>query len=181
MKISKKYRFGLALIALFFGLSVLGVSLVVTSNVLSTGGQSMASRKFYFASDIKPDHILYPVFMVFDRVSLEMSSPEEQVNLSLLYAQRRFDHGVELLESGDKELALSTFSKSQKYLMAALNQSDLADINDKERKRLIILVEKQTRELNLVADQKFDGSETHALKKLIKETQVLLDRVKIKE
>jgi len=171
MSLKTVHRFGLALGAMFFGLSVLVVSLVVTSQVISSGGQSSGARKFYFAADIMPDHVLYPLFMAFDRFKLETASPEEQVLLELVYAERRFIHGQELLNQGDEELAASTFSKSQKYLLSAVQKANQLDINRQEKLQLYDLVMTQSQKTKAAASGCSDAHRS-SLNQLVEETEL---------
>lgn len=57
--------------------------------------------------------------MVRDRVGLWSASPEEIVPLKVTYAEERRERAMALLEKGQRSLAVSTFSKSQKYLLQA--------------------------------------------------------------
>lgn len=172
MTLTRLQRLGISLVALFFGFSILGVSLVVTSQVLSSGSQSMSSRKFYFASEVKPDHVLYPVFMAFDRVRLETATQEEQVLLELVYAQRRFEHGQELLQAGDEELAATTFSKAQKYLISAAQRAQRIDLDPAAQSKMHLLITEQSDELKTMTP---DIGDPHAsvLNRLVEETKLV--------
>lgn len=164
-------RFGLALGAIFFGFSVLVVSLIVTSQVISSGGQPMGAKKFYFASDIKPDHILYPVFMAFDRLKLETATPEEQVLLELVYAERRFAHAEELMKQGDIELAASTFSKSQKYLLSAAQNAKNLDLDQLKKQKISDLILIKSQKI-VDASMECSDSQKDFLIKLVDETEL---------
>lgn len=132
----------------------------------------MSSRKFYFASEVKPDHVLYPLFMTFDRIRLETASPEEHVLLELVYAQRRFEHGLELLESGDEPLAVTTFSKAQKYLISAAQRAQSADLSDTQRAKVYEVVMTQSNQLEQAAQACSDTNAT-VLNRLIDETRLV--------
>ena len=56
--------------------------------------------------------------MVSDRVELEMADEHEQLYVKIQYAERRLGYAKQLLERGNTELALSTLTKAQKYLLS---------------------------------------------------------------
>lgn len=88
------------------------------SQMLDTG--NFKSRKFYVKKEILPDHSLYPLLMLIDRFRMEMADRERRVYLSVAYAKRRLFYATRLVEKGEMSLALTTFTKSQKYLNEAL-------------------------------------------------------------
>jgi len=91
--------------------------------MLDTG--NLKSRKFYVKKEILPDHSLYPLLMVFDRLRLSMADRERRLYLLTAYANRRLFYATRLINKGEEALALTTFSKSQKYLNQALLEARL--------------------------------------------------------
>jgi flagellin-specific chaperone FliS len=120
-----KIRFVLSFVALVSAVSILFVSLSSASlhSVQSASGSFQQTRKqFYVSSKILPDHVAYPILMGIDRVRLESTTPVEQVYMKTAYANRRLESAKSLLEKGENELAVSTLTKAQKYLLSAGNQ-----------------------------------------------------------
>jgi len=120
-----KLRFFITFVALFSAVGILFISLsnASTSTVQSASGSFEQTRKqFYVSSTILPDHIAYPVLMGIDRVRLESATPVEQVYMKTAYANRRLEYAQLLLEKGDADLAVTTLSKAEKYLLAAGTQ-----------------------------------------------------------
>jgi hypothetical protein len=177
MKLRSSQRFGLAFIALFFGLGVLTVSLVATSQVISSGGQLTGSRKFYLAAEILPDHVLYPLFMVFDKVKLENADPREEVLLAIVYSDRRLAHAQALMEKGDEKLAVATLSKSQKYLLSAVQKADAAGFDNQEKKHLSELVINRS---DKIKDLTLDYTDEHktVLIQLAEETKTVAENLR---
>ena len=83
----------------------------------------LVSGKFYIAKEILPDHSLYPILMVVDRLRLELAGPERRVYLLSSYANRRLFYSKKLLEKNDQVLALTTLSKAIKYINQALEEN----------------------------------------------------------
>lgn len=103
---------------------------------------------------ILPDHLLYPVKMLRDRIwELLVTEPVKKTELLLLMADKRLGAGRVLVEGGKANLGEQTLSKGEKYLERAVNQalaarqqgkdiSDLLDKLDKSvRKHLEVLEE----------------------------------------
>ncbi|MDQ3008590.1 MAG: DUF5667 domain-containing protein [bacterium] len=111
-------------IGLAFALLVLVVSFSTANTALSATGEfDASSRQFYMGQPVLPDHVAYPVVMAVDRAKLEMATPQERLYLQVSYANRRYEHSLELLKRDNPELALSTITKSQKYLMKAAQEA----------------------------------------------------------
>jgi len=76
---------------------------------------------------ILPDHFLYPLKMVRDRVWLFLTTdPVRKAELLLLFADKRLGAGKTLIEGGKQELGLSTLTKAEKYLERAVLQAEKA-------------------------------------------------------
>jgi len=117
-----KTRLLLSTMALTFGVLVVGVSLSTATEVKSLEGSgSLTDRSMYWDRPIGPDHSFYWVLMVNDRVNLETATPEERVRIQINYAHTRLKQGRDLV-SDDPQLAASTLSKGEKYLLHAVNE-----------------------------------------------------------
>ncbi len=115
----------ISFLGLCIAILILAVSLVSsTPSVYSAGDQPKTNDKeFYLEGDILPDHVLYPVVMMADKVKLTTARPEERLTLLVTYANLRLDSAEKLLHKKDQPLALSTLTKSQKYLLRAAQET----------------------------------------------------------
>lgn len=147
MPVSKVQIFWMAVLSIF-GCFILLISLLATNRVSAGHETPLTEGKLYFDGPMLPDHPLYPLLMVRDRVSLWTASEYEAIFLQVRFAEERRQRALVLLKQGQHEMALTTISKSQKYLLFATRQSlalpaestghhrDLADILDKSLQHL---------------------------------------------
>lgn len=86
---------------------------------------------------ILPDHFLYPLKMVRDRILLFLTvNPIKKTEVLLLFADKRLGAGKALIEGGKTELGISTLSKAEKYLERAVVQAQQAQKEGKDDKKL---------------------------------------------
>ena len=86
---------------------------------------------------ILPDHFLYPVKMVRDRIQLWLTTnPLKKAELMLLFADKRLGAGKALIEGNKIDLGISTLTKGEKYLQRAVFQETLA--REKEETRVLL-------------------------------------------
>lgn len=112
--------------SLFFllGLGILLVSLMTVGGVLAGDG-SMTEMRFY-SGEVLPDHVAYPAIMAMDRFYLETASPVERIYMQIEYANRRLYYSKALLEREERknpDLALTTLTKAEKYVLAAAQET----------------------------------------------------------
>jgi hypothetical protein len=117
----QKLQFLVSTIGLFAGISAVALSLSLASQASSHEATRMTARELYWGEEILPDHLLYPGLMLMDRVQLQQAEPTEQMYMQVVYAGRRLVYAQELLKKGKPTIALSTLTKSQKYLLQAGN------------------------------------------------------------
>lgn len=87
---------------------------------------------------ILPDHFLYPVKMIRDRIWLWLTiEPKKKAELMLLFADKRLGAGKALIEGNKVDLGVSTLTKGEKYLQRAM-----AEIIKKDKEDNRILLEK---------------------------------------
>jgi hypothetical protein len=87
---------------------------------------------------ILPDHFLYPVKMIRDRIWLWLTvEPKKKAELMLLFADKRLGAGKALIEGNKVDLGVSTLTKGEKYLQRAV-----AEIIKKDKEGNRILLEK---------------------------------------
>lgn len=113
-----KHRVLFILSGLVSAVFILGLSL--TSSVMSAHSSTgIMGRAFYVNDKILPDHITYPVLMIIDRARLETATPLERMYLMTEYANRRLVYASELHNKAQYDLAVTTLTKAQKYLLYA--------------------------------------------------------------
>jgi len=72
---------------------------------------------------ILPDHFLYPLKMVRDRLWLFLTlGPVRQAEVRLLFADKRLGAGKALIEGNQIKLGISTLTKAEKYLEEGLKK-----------------------------------------------------------
>jgi hypothetical protein len=76
---------------------------------------------------ILPDHLLYPLKMIRDRIMLFLTTdPLKKAELYLLFADKRLEASRMLIEKGKLDLGLETLTKAEKYLEQAIDQEKVA-------------------------------------------------------
>jgi KaiC/GvpD/RAD55 family RecA-like ATPase len=82
---------------------------------------------------ILPDHFLYPLKMIRDRIWLFLTTDSlKRAELLLVYADKRLWAAQMLLDKGKEDLAVTTATKAEKYLEQAANQGEAAKKAGKE-------------------------------------------------
>jgi len=133
------------LAVLIFALGILGVSVARVSAVTqsqnykiapvennSTGEiatQTAQKSVDYFLAypGLLPDHPLYSLKMIRDRIWLGLTSnPLKKAELLLLFADKRLGASKALIEGNKVELGISTITKGEKYLERAVAQERVA-------------------------------------------------------
>lgn len=93
-----------------------------------------------------PDHALYKLKMVRDRLALWLAiNPLKKTELLLLYADKRLGAGKALIEGNQINLGVSTVVKGEKYLEKAISQAlvlkqegkELGQLSDKLEKAIL--------------------------------------------
>lgn len=111
---------------------VLGASLI---SVTSTPTPTVESRVNYYLAypGILPDHPLYSLKMIRDRISLALTTDEvKKAEKMLLYADKRLGAAKVLIEGNKADLGLTTLTKAEKYLEQAAGQVQNAKKSGKE-------------------------------------------------
>lgn len=176
----KKLRFIGSISALLAAVGILFLSLSSASvNVVrsTAGGFEQTRKQFYVSDTILPDHIAYPVLMAIDRARLEAATQTEQVYLKTAYANRRLSLAQQLFDKGDEQLAVSTLTKAQKYLLSASNQALDTDMPDSVMKHLISTLEFH-RETTTELAVYLSDSNRAVVDKLNEECRVMVEQLK---
>jgi len=145
-------KIGLLLLVVIFAFWILTVSVVKTSavedqsasknyKVVTTEPQPLNEETTLVASEaakkevdyflvypgILPDHFLYPIKMVRDRLQFWLTTNFlKKGDLLLKYADKRLGAGRALIEGNKVELGITTLTKAEKYLQQAVDQEKLA-------------------------------------------------------
>ncbi len=171
-----KFKLILAVLALGFGGLLLGLSLLTVSYKVL--GQHYGTRTFYLTGPILPDHVLYPALMIWDRYRLYQATPEQRFDLHLTYATRRQWASEQLAYRGQKDMAVMTAVKGQKYLLSAiLAIQDLpAEEQSAAKKRLQTALLTQIQATSEL-EKSLAGFNTTAISQLRAQQQILLSQL----
>jgi hypothetical protein len=169
-------RFSLSIASLLIGASIVFVSLTAVSPVISSE-TSASHRKFYVDDPNMPDHVAYPLIMVADRVALEVATPEERIELQLEYGLRRMEYARQMLEKGDSSLAITTLTKSQKYVIQAAQEALTTDASRELKEKVLKVLIRYCEETTAIADQ-FSDADRVAVNHLIDECEALQLRLR---
>jgi len=169
----KKVNILISIAAIFFGFFVFTTSLIMASQGDSSNSDKVSKKTLYFGR-VLPDHSLYPVLMVFDKGLVSLSSEKAEISLRIKMAQDRMVSSQMLLEKGNEPLALSTMTKSQKYLiLAAQNFLQLEEDSPELKIELITAFKQNTSGLKKCQD-KFTNINTTPINDLIIESDALI-------
>lgn len=109
---------------LLFGFGVLYTSIFSVNRAITLRvAEPLSTQRWYISGPVLPDHPLYPTLMIKDRVALHLTPAVDQPQRKLEYARRRFEAAVSLFHKGEIDLATSTLSKSQQYVLGAAQQA----------------------------------------------------------
>lgn len=140
--------------ALIFGFGVLATSVYQTSTKAVSDNLGVESLEFEVQEEateeaeaekedkveyalvwpgILPDHFLYPVKMLRDRIWLFLTTDSlKKAELLLKYADKRIWAAQMLVEKEKLDLGITTATKAEKYLARAVNQTKEAQEEGKE-------------------------------------------------
>jgi hypothetical protein len=124
---------------------------------------------------ILPDHPLYWLKMIRDKISLSLTrDPEARFERLLLYADKRVGAAEVLIKGGKSELGVTTATKSEKYLSQAVDQfKQLEEVSPEMKKRMRGAVLKHKEVLSGVLDQIPDQARGALVKSIENVTQNL--------
>ncbi len=101
-------------------------TLLDEESVSTPAGMIQKEKIDYFLAypGILPDHFLYPVKMIRDRIWLWLTvEPTKKAELMLLFADKRLGAGKALIEGNKVDLGVSTITKGEKYLQRAVTEA----------------------------------------------------------
>ncbi len=142
-------------------------------SVASRGEKSSADRLLYFDKAMLPDHVLYPLYMAADRVRLDVAPQDQRVVLEIEYANNRLLAGEELLDLKKEALAVSTFTKAEKYLDDAVQDFRKQHGPDSTKKLLIKAMSYHSKRLKVLTGQMTDPDRAVVDQSLERDTVLL--------
>ena len=171
----KKRNIFIATLAILFGIFIFVSSLFSYSKSYDSNEQRVSSKSLYFGKRILPDHIFYPLLMIVDKSLLIVSTGESEVFLRIRLAQDRMITANNLLKKGDEVRALSTLTKSQKYLILATHDYLTHDnYSDEAGYALLYSLNSNTENLQKIATE-FETVPTGPIYDLVAESQSLVE------
>ena len=176
-------RFSLILAALILALGILTTSVVRTTALTTTKPAvknltptpavvQVAKPVDYFLAypGVLPDHMLYPLKMIRDRIWVWLTvDPLKKGQLLLLLADKRLGAGKALIEGGKVDLGITTLTKGEKYLEQAIAQALLAKANGRADALLKTLGQATLKheEVLLVIREKVDDSQKAVIDQIL--------------
>ncbi|MCX6725977.1 MAG: DUF5667 domain-containing protein [Candidatus Shapirobacteria bacterium] len=134
---------------------------------------------------ILPDHFLYPIKMIRDRVQLWLTTDHlAKGELMLKYADKRLGAGRVLIEGNKVELGITTLTKGEKYLQQAIDQGEL--VNKEEAQSFFKELSQSSlkhEEVLLVLKEKIDSSSGPMMEKileLVRQSQERIQQIQLK-
>ncbi len=166
-------RWMLSSAALVLGVLILAISFSTANNALgSTEADDSAQKQFYMGQTILPDHLAYPVLMGMDRIRLETETPQEQVYTQVEYAERRFEYTLGLIDKGNTTLALSTLTKSQKYLFHAAQEAMETSAPDSTKEYIVKALQYYKDQLPKIKAE-FPSTDWNAIDQMLEQNQII--------
>jgi hypothetical protein len=172
-----KTRLTLSLLAFVFAVGILLTSLATATQVNSSGNKPTGTRELYFNREILPDHMLYPALMAADRMKLETASNTDRIFLEIQYSNARLEMATQLLQQNKKDFAVSTLTKSLKYLEQAALEAQQHSAPSSVKNVIVRAIEYNEKETNKIMDQIPDKDQA-AIKSLLDQNIVIATSLK---
>lgn len=170
------FSLSLAGFVVFFSLWRLNLSMLGPDDREGLSSMSAGERlKQLFTPPILPDHPLYVLGMISDRLDLWLADPQERFLLKLEFAKVRLSTAQVLVTRGRLGLAVTTISKAEKYIISAAEeiQNLPAALQESARLRLVNTIE--THEQILMAMKPaFTGPQQATIDRLIEQVLILI-------
>lgn len=148
-----KTRLLLSSLAFVFAVGILLTSLATASQVNSSGDKPETGHELYFNKEILPDHMLYPILMAEDRLKLETATTNDRIFLEIQYSNSRLEMSKQLLKENKKDLAVSTLTKSLKYLEQAALESQQHNSPDSVKTLIVRAIEYNNKEISKIQSE----------------------------
>jgi len=159
-----------------FGILVTSVLRTSAQTAVNEESQVLAAKakvEYYLPyPGILPDHFLYPIKMIRDKILLFLTTePLKRAQRLLHYADKMVEAARILVEGGKPELGVSTATKAEKYLEQAIAQERIANEKGKDTNTLLERLSKATlkhEEVLLEMSEKVTGSEKQTIIDLVR-------------
>ena len=118
----KKTVFIISVISLLIGFLILGLSLLMASPAYRVGEGGKVTRTFYVGETILPDHILYPVLNIQDKMAVSLAREQDKDLVEISIAQKRLQEAKALQARNPEAEALivGTLQKSNNYFQKGM-------------------------------------------------------------
>jgi len=168
-----KSQIWLSVASFFLGMLVIAISINSSVQTIYPTSQLQAShRHFYLSNTILPDHVAYPLLMMVDKIQLEITPFPDRLWLQAEYGWRRLDYVHQFLDKDNHALALTAFTKSQKYFLNATQETLDANTTDEVKLMMLKHFTAYLWEAEAIVDS-FEGADKAVVEHLIKECDVL--------
>ncbi len=128
-----------------------------------------------------PDSPLYKIKMIRDRVMLWLTwDLGTKIDRELMYADKRINAAVFLVEGGKKELGVTTATKAEIYLQRAMGNTIEMSINGEDVKSRLMVFEKAAAkhaEILRILEEKVNSEERTTLEEARKVTEMMREKV----
>lgn len=139
---------------LFVGLLIVAISLFSANDHSYRLGDSASRRYFYISSEILPDHVLYPMLMLVDHTALQSThDSSKRIKIQVNYAYRRLSSASALAARHKPGIALSTLTKSQKYLNQAAQEA-IATGTREDKQVVIRAISYHNQQISQITDER---------------------------
>ena len=159
-----------------FAALILATSLVSSNRSVNGAKERFSTLEFYWGTQFLPDHPFYVVLMARDRAQLWLAGADQEPVLRLQYAEKRYQAARTLATKNKAELAISTLSKSQIYVLDAARQLQANGLTAEEATQLRCALDHSLYRLELFQTQ-YPNLDTELLRSLRSETQSILTAI----
>jgi len=143
----------------------------MSANTIFSQGKSLqlAEKKMYLKKEVLPDHVFYPVLMVFDKAKLSLAAEDQKSQINISYGWQRLDATKQLLKKGYQSLSFSTLTKACKYQNLGLMEA--TDLSPSEKEKAFFQAEKFREEVASLKDS-FTDVQQGELETLLQEQKL---------
>lgn len=170
--------------AVLFGIAVLLMSIysVVTPAKVYPAEPAVVKVEYYLPyPGMLPDSPLYKVKALRDYVKLALTTnAEKRIETMLLFADKRINAAVALIDGGKAELGVSTATKAEKYLERAVTLAIEQKNTGRDVKSIILKLTKATAKHVEVLEglkEKVSGTERDGIESALKQAKTLQEKI----
>lgn len=173
-----------------FGVAILMMSLLAISNPTTVYPNDMGATKsgeirqvtYYLPyPGVLPDNPLYKLKAIRDRVKLWLTFDQnKKAALELLFADKRINAGLILVEGGKQNLGVATVTKGEKYLEQSVTTTlALQKAGGDKKSMLMTLNDATAKHAELISGMigKLEGNDKIVMERTLAVTQSLSERV----